>query len=102
MLDLSPHKIMLIRVSRSNEKNIRVKTQIALPENLSGIDNVDITGIKDGYVLMYDDTRQRYAFVDPDEVLVKAVTMDDKLPEVFVDKLDQDLDDRINLDAGEF
>jgi hypothetical protein len=24
------------------------------------------------------------------------------LPEVFVDKLDQDLDDRINLDAGEF
>jgi hypothetical protein len=93
---------MLIRVSKSNEKNIRVKTQISLPENLSGIDNVDITGIKDGYVLMYDDSRQRYAFVDPDEILTKAVTMDNQLPEVFVNKLDQDLDDKINLDAGEF
>jgi hypothetical protein len=93
---------MLIRVSKSNQKNIRVKTQISLPESLSGIDNVDITGIQDGYVLMYDDTRQRYAFVDPDEILIKSVTSDNQLPEVFVDKLDQDLDDRINLDAGEF
>ena len=93
---------MLIRVSKSNQKNIRVKTQISLPESLSGIDNVDITGIQDGYVLMYDDTRQRYAFVDPDEILIKSVTSDNQLPEVFVDKLDQDLDDKINLDAGEF
>jgi hypothetical protein len=88
-----------VRVGRSSK--IKVKTQIAVPENLSGVDNVDIDNIQDGYVLMYNDELQRYGFVDPDVLLSKAVE-DDFLPEDFLAKLDIDLDDRINLDAGEF
>jgi hypothetical protein len=70
-------------------------------ENLDGLGNIDITNVQDGYVLMYDLNQNKYIFVDPDEVLSKAVE-DGFLPQDFIDKLDIDLDDRINLDSGEF
>jgi hypothetical protein len=92
---------MTIQVRVGKSSKINVKTQIAVPENLSGVDNVDIENIRDGYVLMYNDELQRYGFVDPDVLLSKAVE-DDILPEDFLAKLDVDLDDRISLDAGEF
>lgn len=92
---------MVIKVKTSKSKSINVKTQIALADNLCVINNVDISQVQDGYVLMYDDVRKTYKFVDPDEVL-KGSVADGVLPPEFVDKLDQDLDDRIDLDAGEF
>jgi hypothetical protein len=92
---------MAFNVRLSSKKKLKVKTRIAVPESLSGVDNVDIENIKDGYVLMYDDILKRYAFVDPDVLLSKAVE-DDTLPQNFVNKLDRDLDDRIDLDAGSF
>jgi hypothetical protein len=70
-------------------------------DNLDGLGNIDITNVQDGYVLMYDAERQKYVFVDPDVLLSKAVE-DDFLPDDFLDKLDTDLDDRIDLDSGEF
>lgn len=90
-----------INVRLSSKKKLKVKTRIAVPESLSGVDNVDITNVQDGYVLMYDDELKRYAFVDPDKLLSKAVE-DNILPQDFINKLDTDLDDRIDLDAGEF
>jgi hypothetical protein len=70
-------------------------------ENIDGLGNIDVSNIRDGYVLMYDLDSNKYTFVDPDVVLSKAVE-DNSLPQEFVDKLDIDLDDRINLDSGEF
>ena len=70
-------------------------------DNLDGLGNIDITNVQDGYVLMYDAERQKYVFVDPDKVLSKAV-VDDFLPDDFLAKLDTDLDDRVDLDSGEF
>lgn len=101
MLEILPSKTMLIRVRQSRTTPIKVKTQIAIPDTLN-ISGIDISQVRDGYVLMYNEELQRYVFVDPDQVLSKSVTLDDQLPEVFVDKLDQDLDNRVNLDAGEF
>lgn len=92
---------MSIQVRLSKPKGIKVKTQIAIPENLSGVDNVDVSNVQDGYVLMYDDVLQRYTFVDPDTLLSKSVA-DNFLPQDFLDKLDVDLDDKIDVDAGEF
>jgi hypothetical protein len=92
---------MAVNVRLSSKKRLNVKTRIAVPESLSRIDNVVIENIKDGYVLMYDDTMNRYVFVDPDVILSKAVE-DNTLPQDFVNKLDTDLDDRINLDSGSF
>ncbi len=92
---------MGIQIKLSLTPSIKVRTQIATPESLSGVDNVDISTIQDGYVLMYNDQLQRYAFVDPDEVLSK-VAKDGTLPQNFVQILDEDLDNRIDFDSGEF
>jgi hypothetical protein len=92
---------MSIQVRLSKSRSIKVKTQIAVPESLSGVDNVDVSTVQDGYILMYDDVLQRYAFVDPDVLLSKAV-QDNTLPQDFIDKLDTELDNKITLDAGEF
>ena len=70
-------------------------------DNIDGLGNIDITNVQDGYVLIYDAAEQKYIFVDPDVVLSKSVE-DEVLPQDFVDQLDVDLDNKINLDSGEF
>ena len=92
---------MSIQVRLKSKSKINVRTRISTPENLSGVDNVDIENVQDGYILMYNDELQRYGFVNPDVLLSKAVE-DNFLPSDFLNKLDTDLDDRIDLDAGEF
>lgn len=62
---------------------------------------IDFTIIGDGYVMMYNEQKNKLIFVNPDEVLSKA-SADNILPEDFINKLDIDLDDRINLNSGEF
>jgi hypothetical protein len=93
------------KVRKVVEGNIIVNDSATLgatdSTNLDGLGNIDITNVQDGYVLMYDAEKQKYIFVDPDKVLSKAVE-DDFLPDDFLDKLDVDLDDRIDLDSGEF
>jgi hypothetical protein len=92
---------MAIQIKTKSPSKIKVRTQIAIPENLSGIDNIDVSDINDGYVLMYSDTQQRYVFMDPDELLSKSVE-DNFLPSDFIQKLDTELNNRIDVDAGEF
>lgn len=92
---------MTIQVKVSKKRKINVRTRIATPESLSGVDNVDIDNIQDGYVLMYNDALGRYGFVDPDVLLSKSAE-DNFLPSDFLEKLDTDLDNRIDVDAGEF
>ena len=70
-------------------------------DNLDGLGNIDLTNIQDGYVLMYDHDQNKYVFVDPDVVLSKSVK-DDSLPQDFIDQLDVDLDNKIDVDSGEF
>jgi hypothetical protein len=93
------------KVRKVVEGNIIVYESATLGEtdsdNLEGLGNIDITNVQDGYVLMYDSERQKYVFVDPDTILSKAVE-DDDLPQDFLDKLDADLDDRIDIDSGDF
>jgi hypothetical protein len=59
----------------------------------------------DQYVIMYDANTQKYKLVNPDKVLSSASsteTLQPGLPTDFKDQLDIDLDDRIDLDAGNF
>jgi hypothetical protein len=92
---------MSIQVKLSRSKGIKVKTQIVVPDTLNVISDVDVSNVQDGYVLMYDDVLQKYIFVDPDTLLSKAVA-DNSLPQDFINKLDTDLDDRIDFDGGGF
>jgi len=68
--------------------------------NLSDLSDVDVTGIQDNYVLIYNSSTGKFVAENPDNVLSNAVTSG--LPSDFVDKLDVDLDDKIDLDAGGF
>ncbi len=70
-------------------------------DNLDGLGNIDISNLGDGYVLIYDQAAQVYRFVDPDVVLEKSI-QDDSLPAAFIEKLDSDLDNLIDMDSGEF
>jgi hypothetical protein len=92
---------MAIQVKLSKTSKIKVKTQIVVPDNISIINDVDVSNVQDGYVLMYDNVLQKYTFVNPDVLLSKSIE-DNSLPQDFLDKLDIDLDDRIDVDAGEF
>jgi beta-lactamase class A len=52
---------------------------------------------------MYDSATGKYTAVNPDEVLSASSTTETTqpgLPDNFVDTLDVDLDDKIDLDAG--
>jgi hypothetical protein len=92
---------MSIQVKLPRSRSIKVRTQIVVPDTLNVISDVDVSNVQDGYVLMYDDVLQKYTFVDPDTLLSKAVA-DNSLPQDFLNKLDTDLDDRIDFDGGGF
>jgi len=74
------------------------------------VDNLtlgDLTNVFDGdvldkYVLMYEAATRRYRTVNPDEVLKATVeeSTEPGLPEEFLQQLDDDLDNRIDTDAG--
>ena len=74
-----------------------------MARNLSELLDVDVSGVGDKYVIMYDSTTGKYTAVNPDEVLSASSTTETTqpgLPADFLNTLDTDLDDRIDLDAG--
>jgi hypothetical protein len=90
-------------------RGTNIKTTVAsgviMARNLSELLDVDIVGKSDKYVLMYDNATKKWTAVNPDEVLSAASTTETTqpgLPTNFVDELDVDLDDKIDLDAGSF
>lgn len=79
------------------------------PMNLDELTDVQLSGNNyDRYVLMYDASSGKWVDKNPDEVLSAATVDPDAnrtsytLPTDFEGKLDIDLDDRIDLDAGTF
>lgn len=71
---------------------------------LNDIFDVDTANVADKFVIMYNASTQQYEVVNPDAVLSAAVTENTEpgLPNEFLDKLDEDLDNRIDFDGGEF
>lgn len=75
-------------------------------ENFADLADVNTSNLsgKDKYVVQYNARTQKFELVNPDKVLSDATTMSDGpgLPSDFLDQLDTDLDDRIDMDAGSF
>lgn len=112
---------MTYKVSTSSGNNYSVKlsqpfnykttlvTQVEImPQNLNELADVEISGTNDKYVLMYDATSGKWKDVNPDTVLNAAAATETTQPGLvgyataFLDRVDIDLDDRIDLDAGGF
>jgi hypothetical protein len=98
-----------IKISQPfNQKaNLSYKLEIT-PMNLDELTDVEISGANDKYVLMYDAASGKWKDKNPDEVLNAAAATETVQPGLvgyataFLDRVDIDLDDRIDLDAGTF
>ena len=79
-----------------------------MPQYIDQLLDVEISGNNDKYVLMYDAAIGKWKDVNPDEVLNAAASTELIQPGLvgfataFLDRVDIDLDDRIDLDAGTF
>ena len=91
-------------VKRSGTKKFNVtqeKTVVA--ENLSELADVSVSNLpgSDKFVLAYNATLEKFELIAADAVLTNAAA-DADLPDSFVQQLDVDLDNKIDLDGGSF
>lgn len=73
--------------------------------SFSDLVDLDQSNKNDKYVMMYDAQTKKIRFANPDEVLSASSTLENiqpGLPSDFINTLDIDLDNKIDLDAGEF
>jgi hypothetical protein len=94
-----------IKLSQSPRYKVSTSSIIQImPQNLNELDDVEISGNNNQYVLMYDAASGKWKDVNPDMVLSAATTdpISPGLPADFENQLDIDLDNKINLDAGTF
>ena len=97
-------KAVNVRVATNAPKTkATVASGVIMARTLSELLDVDVSSVNDKYVIMYNSTTEKYTAVNPDEVLSASSTTETTqpgLPNNFVDTLDVDLDNRIDLDAG--
>lgn len=95
-----------VKVSTNKPKvKATVASGVIMARTLDELLDVDVTGVGDKFVIMYNATTGKYTAVNPDVVLSAASnteTTQPGLPQNFIDTLDVDLDDKIDLDAGGF
>jgi len=93
-----------VKVTQPKSYKVGLSYQIDMAQTLNDLTDVEITGDLDKYVLMYDHATNKWKNVNPDDVLTASVTepISPGIPDPFVDELDIDLDNRIDLDAGTF
>jgi len=91
-----------VKIQSPPSLKVQVSTEASsVAGNLSDLEDFNPTGVQNGYLVMYDSATEKYITVDPDVVLSIAAS-GNTLPADFLDRLDVDLDDRIDLDAGTF
>ena len=87
---------------------IVVGGSVANLSDISDVDTSNLDGSTNKFVMIYDAITQKYKFVNPDEVLDASVGISTNDPTPIgmstttLNYLDQALDDRIDLDAGEW
>ena len=91
-------------VRRSGTKKFTVtqeKTVVA--ENLSELADVSVSDLagSDKFVLAYNASLAKFELIPADTVLTNAAA-DAVLPDSFVNQLDLDLDNKVDLDGGSF
>lgn len=106
---VSTKKYRLSAQTGQDRINVSTRSGIVMARKLSDLQDVDVSGVKDQFVLMYDQQENKYKAVNPDEVLISSAlteTTQPGLPQQFIEYLntilnldDQDLADladRIN------
>jgi hypothetical protein len=84
---------------------VTVLSGVVMARQLNELIDVDVSGVNDKYVIMYDSVTQKYTAVNPDTILSAASnteTIQPGLPNNFIDTLSEDLVASDDLDAGGF
>lgn len=102
-------EIVSVNTTAEIQLNSTLSTDLILTvaNKLSDLVDVDTTDANDKYVIMYDAASQKYKLVNPDAVLNASVTEPIQpglvgYASTFLNELDTDLDNRIDVDAGTF
>lgn len=94
-----------VRVSSKSKIKATVASGVIMARTLNELLDVDVSGVGDKFVIMYNASTGKYTAVNPDAVLSAASnteTTQPGLPNDFINTLDVDLDDKIDVDAGGF
>ena len=95
-----------VKVKSASKLKVSVSSESgSMPNNLIQRLDVDFSGVGDKFVIMYNASTGKYTAVNPDAVLSAAAVTETTtvgLPQNFIDTLDVDLDDKIDLNAGSF
>lgn len=92
-----------VSINQNNVHHVRFKTKQKIkaeveimPKKLEDLLDVDVSGVKDSYIIMYNSTTKKYVAVNPDDVLSAAANDPEQpgLPSDFIND--------INLDGGIF
>jgi hypothetical protein len=104
-VQVSTNNSIQVKVGKKLNAKATVASGVIMARTLEELLDVDVSGVHDKYVIMYNSTTKKYTAVNPDEVLSASATTETiqpGLPADFENVLDVDLDDRIDLDAGSF
>lgn len=93
-----------VKVRVGQQNSVKVISSTLGGGSLSALSDVDSTNAQNSYILSYNSSTNKYEFINPDDILIAAVNEPNSvgLPTAFVDALDTDLDNKIDLDAGNF
>lgn len=80
------------------------QTETIVANNFADLQDVDTSGASNNYLIAYNSATGKYVAVNPDTILTAAVVDSPQvgLPTTFLNELDVQLDDKIDLDAGTF
>jgi hypothetical protein len=99
----------LVKLKSTSQKKFNaIQSEAVVANRFVDLTDVSITGLNpnnNNYPVVYDAATGKFKIVDPDVVLSAASTTTGPqpgLPSDFINTLDVDLDDRIDLDAGTF
>jgi hypothetical protein len=93
-------------VSVAVKDEVKVKVQlesggVTVPGSFLELNDFDVTGLQDGSTIVYNAVTKTFVAKSPDDILSDAAS-DGSLPTNFEDILDVSLDNRIDMDAGQF
>jgi hypothetical protein len=98
-----------IKIGPEQKFKVNVQTGgVGVPARFSDLVDFDGEDTNDQYVLMYNAATGKWKAVNPDKVFTAAAETETIQPGFvgyatsFLDRMDQDLDDRIDTDAGGF
>lgn len=90
-----------LKQSQENTNKVSViNGGVQVPATFGDLIDFNDQNVGDKSVIVYDSATQKYTTLNIDELLIDTVS--DGLPNEFVDQLDTDLDNRVDMDGGEF